>query len=332
MPHELYIENGRASMFYVGQEPWHGLGTKLDGPATSAEAIRAAKLAWEVVKKPLCAVEDGISLPLSRRFAVVRHDLWGKPECRVLGIVGENYTPLQNREAFEFLDPIVGKGEAIYHTAGALRQGERVWILAKLPSDIRVIGDDIAEKYLLLSNSHDGESSVQIKFTPIRVVCQNTLTMALRQGPTVRVAHQKDVRQRLREAEKLLGLIHRRFDEIGQIFQAMTRYPINSDQLGEYLKLVFPTPSDPDDEPAFRRVREDRLRAQYFFANGSGNQAKGVSGTLWAAYNGVTEYIDHHLTRQTPDRRLDSIWFGGGYMIKARAFRVAESKTQASVN
>jgi Domain of unknown function (DUF932) len=101
----------------------------------------------------------------------------------------------------------------VYHTAGALGNGERVWILAKLPDDIRVIGDDIANKYLLLSNRHDGYSAVQIKFTPIRVACQNTLTMALSQGPTLRVPHTKDVHQRLRIAANMLNTIKVRYND-----------------------------------------------------------------------------------------------------------------------
>ncbi len=180
MSHNLMIQNGEASMMYVGGVPWHGLGTALDKPATAEEAIQAARLDWQVKKLPLYA-SDGdnslLRLPVPDKYAVAREN-----SLDVLGVVGSSYTPVQNREAFAFFDPIVGKQAAIYHTAGALGKGERVWILAKLPDSIRVVGDDITDKFLLLTNSHDGTSSLQVKFTPVRVVCQNTLSLAINQG------------------------------------------------------------------------------------------------------------------------------------------------------
>jgi phage/plasmid-like protein (TIGR03299 family) len=338
--HDLNIENGKASMMYVGKEPWHGLGTKLDGPATAGQAIVAAKLDWEVEKQPLFAVgvnsrgTGSVALAIQDKFAVVRRDKWGDRNCPVLGIVGAEYTPLQNWEAFSFFDAIVDQEAAIYHTAGALGQGERVWILAKLPSDIRDVGDDIANKFLLLSNSHDGNSSVQIKFTPIRVVCQNTFTMALSQGPTIRVAHTRDLRERLKFAEKALGLIKGRFDEIENSFQAMAKVKMNQERMREYFNLVLPNSRAPEDEQGRNRAEQDRAAAEHYYRNGWGNRMKGVSETLWAAYNGVTEYIDHRQSKQTRDRRLNSIWFGDGYLVKARAFKVAEEKIKpwASLN
>lgn len=332
MPHEIEIRNGEASMFYVGEAPWHGLGTQLDGPATAAEAIKAARLDWNSVKKPIVIEEDGKRLRIPEKFAMVRDDLWGKPECPVFGIVGDQYMPLQNGEAFEFFDPIVGKGAAIYHTAGALANGARVWILAKLPDKIRVIGDDISEKFLLLSNSHDGNSSVQLKFTPIRVVCQNTLTMALSQGPTLHVAHMRDLHERLRQAERTLGLVNRRFDKIEAEFQQMVKVQMIKGRLKEYLDHVFPDPQNGENEKAQKRVQRDRGCAEYFFDNGTGNQMKGVGGTLWAAYNGVAEYIDHRAGATSGERRLNSAWFGKGYLTKARAFMVAEQKLQQWLN
>jgi len=322
MSANLLIQNGQASMFYINEVPWHGLGVKLNGPATAEEAITAAQLDWPVIKLPLTAGSK--HLPVPDKFAMVRKtgNIVAKTDP-VLGVVGKDYTPLQNRDAFKFFDPIVGQDAAVYHTAGALGQGERVWILAKLPGQIRVVGDDISEKYLLLSNSHDGKSSVQIKFTPVRVVCQNTLTMALSDGTVYRVIHHADVQSRLEQAHQMLGLINERFDDLEQTFQAMSRVKMDSNRLSEYLATVYPDSKEPE---KMELVRRERDWSQYFFDQGRGNRELGVAGTLWAAFNGVTEWQDHRKSRQNADQRLVSSWFGGAYQTKARAYSVAVDK------
>lgn len=175
MAHELATTNGRTAMMYAGEIPWHGLGTRLNEPATACEAIEAAGLNYQADLKDI-QTTDGIPIP--QRKAVIRSD-----SRDVLGVVGTSYVPVQNHQAFGFLDAVVADGSLRYHTAGALGKGERVWMLAKLPDEIRVKNsDDITEKYLLLSNSHDGSSSLRVHFTPIRVVCANTLAIAARNG------------------------------------------------------------------------------------------------------------------------------------------------------
>ena len=311
-------------MMFAGDVPWHGLGTALKSPATAAEAIRAAGLDWEVVKCPLFFEHGPKMQPVGNRFGVVRSDLLKQPgPPPVLGIVGTEYVPLQNREAFEWFDPIVGENKAIYHTAGALGDGERVWLLAKLPEEIRVVGDDIAHKYLLLSNSHDGSSSVQVKFTPIRVVCQNTLTMALNQGRGIRIHHTRSLKDRLVAARDALGIIQNRFTDITTDFQRMAKIQVNGDRLDSYLSKVFPMPANPEDEKARSRVQQALEKSTRLFTDGAGNSQAPVLGTLWAAYNGVAEYVDHTMYYRSDERRLDAIWFGSGYLTKARAFRVA---------
>jgi phage/plasmid-like protein (TIGR03299 family) len=328
MPDNISQQNGQAEVMVVGEPAWHRLGTVLDKPATAEEAIQAAHLDWEVIKQPLFAgAFERYSIP--SYYAVVRGDDWAKKKATVLGIVGESYTSVQNREAFSFFDPIVGDKAAVYHTAGALGNGERVWILVKLPDDIRVIGDDITNKYLLLSNSHDGNSAVQIKFTPIRVVCQNTLTMALSQGPTLRIPHTRDVRERLRIAANMLNAIKIRYSELEGVFKKMTSVSVRGEKLQEYLGQVFPDPRRKGDDARYERAleqaRTDRAGAEYLFEMGKGNQQSGVAGTFWAAYNGVAEYIDYRkYAKATGKRQVEAIWFGDGYSVKARAYTVAE--------
>ena len=326
MAHRLQVKDGEASMMYVGKEPWHGLGTKLDKPATAAKAIEAAKLDWTVKKVPLYAWDREFAYPMDAMFTVVPEHLWGAEDCPTFGVVGPNYRPLQNKEAFQFFDPIVGENEAIYHTAGALDDGRRVWILAKLPEDITVAGEDITKKYLLLSNSHDGTGSIQIKFTPIRVVCHNTLTMALDQGTkSIRVSHTQNMKERLEAARENLNLIKEGYSQIEADFKAMAKTELDDRRLTEYLCLVFPDPKK-SERREFERVEKDRLRARYLFEFGRGNNVKGVDGTLWAAYNGVAEMIDHGKNKRTPGQHLDFIWFGGGYGVKARSFEVAKQQ------
>ena len=326
MAHRIHIENGRASMMYVGPPPWHGHGQALDHPATAEEAISAASLDWEVEKQPLYAGGEGVAYRVDGKFAIVPKHKWGTEECPVFGIVGTDYTPLQNRDAFRFFDPIVGEGAAIYHTAGALGDGERIWILVKLPGSIKVTGQDISEKYLLLSNSHDGESSVQIKFTPIRVVCWNTLTMALSKGPTIRAAHTRDVHERLKHARLTLRLINDHYAKIEETFKRMAATQMTAARLKEYFTTVFPDPSDSNDKQGQRRAVQNRDRAVHLFENGRGNRLSGVRGTLWAAYNGVAEFVDYRSTRRTQEEQLESIWFGDGYLLKARAFEIAKGR------
>jgi phage/plasmid-like protein (TIGR03299 family) len=322
MAHELMIENTEASIMYVGQVPWHGLGKQLDNPATSAEAIKAANLDWQVVKKPLYAIE-GDTRVKTDKFAVVRQDKWGQKECKVLGIVGDAYTHVQNSDAFQFFDKIVGAGEAIYHTAGALGNGERIWILAKLPSDIEVKGD-MVNKFLLLANGHDGSLSVQIKFTPIRVVCQNTLTQALTTDATgLRIPHGRSVHARLSKAPEALGIIRKTFDDLQKMFDMMASKELDTDLLNKYHQEVFPLPKEiktKEDAAKDKMMRGMRDAATYFFENGAGNNQPKIKRTLWTAYNGITEFIDHHRQLNSRVDKLKYIWFGSGNAVKVKAY------------
>jgi phage/plasmid-like protein (TIGR03299 family) len=326
--HNLMILNGQASLCYLEETPWHGLGTRLHRPATAQEAIRAANLDWSVSKTPVFTTVHGQRLVVPDTFAIVRDDPLHSP---VLGVVSKDYTPLQNAEAFGFFDPIVGEHAAIYHTAGALGQGERIWLLAKLPGQMRVVGDDVADKYLLLANSHDGKGSIQIKFTSVRVVCQNTLTLAFGGGEFFRLVHTPDVKQRLKAAGQLLAQIRTRYTSMEEALQAMARVQVNSTRLTEYLTEVF-QPSNPTDDAALIRAERNRDWAGHFFEEGRGNRLPGVRGTLWAAFNGVTELLDHRKTRQSPHQRLTSLWFGDNYRLKARAFALAQKKVEAWMN
>ncbi|HAY33957.1 MAG TPA: hypothetical protein DCY06_07440 [Bacteroidetes bacterium] len=320
MAHNIEIINGEASMFYYGKTPWHGLGTDLKKPATSSEAIKAAKLDWVVEKRQLFLDNNQ---PVKNKFATVRTD---RPE-NVLGIVGSTYTPLQNTDAFKFFDSIVIDNQAMYHTAGSLLEGKVVWILAKLPGEIKITGEDITKKYLLLSNSHDGSSAVQIKFTPIRVVCNNTLTMAFGDQQFLSVYHQRDIKARLNDVPKLLNIINSRYTEIDATLKELVKIQMTDITLEKYLLDVFPDPKRKKEEKLYEyelsRAKTNREWSKFFFENGVGNKLPGVSGSLWATLNGITELIDHKVTKQSQDRKLNTIWFGDGAAVKAKAYKLA---------
>ena len=163
-------------MMYTGEAPWHRLGTKVEGAATAEEAIVAAGLDWNVVSKSVYTrnIAGGFE-EVPNKIAVVREDTG-----LVLGVFGDGYQIAQNRGCFGMMNQVTMTDEAVYHTAGSIHGGKRIWMLVKLAEDIKVIPGDTIQPYILLTNSHDGSSALRIVLTPIRVVCANTLTVALR--------------------------------------------------------------------------------------------------------------------------------------------------------
>ena len=315
------------SMFYSGEVPWHGLGTQLENPATAEEAINAAGLDWEV-KCGHIIVSNFNEKKVSKEIVIPEHFCTVRMDKKIpLGIVGRLYTPIQNREAFSFFDSVVGEKQATYHVAGALGKGETVWILAKLPSDIRIVGtDDIINKYLLLTNRHDGTMSLRMFFTPIRVVCQNTLSAALsvrKTGEGVTLRHFPDIHKKVDQARQTLGLAIQYYNELSEAFNALARIEINQEWLDEYLEGVMPTPKNKEASTRLLNIRSG-MKGRFESAS---NSLPGIRGTAWAAYNAVTEYVDHE--RRVPKldrdktRRLESIWIGSGAQIKERALGIA---------
>jgi phage/plasmid-like protein (TIGR03299 family) len=323
MPHNV------DTMAYYGDPPWHGLGVQVPARASADEMILAAGLSWQVEKKPIPNVGAGADKKPRRHHLVRMPQNNSEPEVP-LGVVSSRYRPLQNFEAFRFFDPIIGNDKAVFETAGSLGNGERVWVLAKVPGEIRVVEDDCCSRYLLLSNSHDGQGAVIVKFTPIRVVCQNTLLLALESGEkSYRVRHSTNMLYRLQDVEDLLAVMWETFKAAEDLFQSLARVQVNTARLNAYLKAVYPSP----DEQRNGTKRPERWnRIAELFENGDAPKLS-PSHTLWGAYNAVTRYEDYRQANEAgPDRRLNRVWFGRGADLKLHALRVAEVLRQQWVN
>jgi len=307
-------------MMYTGVAPWWlnldpDRATKVEGEAaTAAQALSLGGLDYTVEKRKLKTV-DGLDVP--NHFAVVRTD-----RDIALGVVKSRYTCVQNYDCFGFFDAIVGENEAIYHTVGALGQGERIWIMAKLPEDIVVKDRDVANMYLLLASSHDGSKPIYAKFTPIRVVCQNTLTAALAGKKEIVIRHTKNADQKLKEAHKVMGIVKKQIEASKVNFNKMADKVVTNDALEEFMKKVFP--ENPDAKKGTRRQNMINDVTK-LYRTGKGN----VGHSVWDLYNGVTEYVDHHRNVQSKTNRWENGLFGSGSDVKERAMNTALAMIEA---
>jgi phage/plasmid-like protein (TIGR03299 family) len=331
MAHEIEFVNGKAQMMYVGETPWHGLGTKLDTPpATVAEALQLAGLDWTVRLEQL-QTASGVVVDA---FATVRDS-----DNKVLGTVGAGYRPMQNADAMKFFDPFLATGAAQIDTAGSLRGGARVWMLAKLNRDDSVIvpkADDRVMKYLLLAQGHDGHLSIHVGLTPIRVVCHNTLSAAIpearnkrhtqRRGSGMfRIRHTSGAAETLTAVQEVVERADREFEKAAEFFKSLAGKQVRSAaKLRAYVDAVFP-PAQKDDAEA-KDKPEDRMlfsEIEALFQKGRGNDLPGVKGTAWAAYNAVTEYLTWERGR-TADARMNNLWLTGGNGAPLRAITAAK--------
>lgn len=317
---------------WSGDTPWHGLGQSADGLMTITEALEMAHLDWEVQKRPLYTLADDGYTPLRvpDTFGVFRPDTDGAlvPLTRKGKSVGRVWTPLQNVDAFSFLDDLVQDQEAKIEVAGALGNGEKVWILARMPESITIEGKDEVHQYLLISNTHDGTGSVKILETPIRVVCQNTLTMALRgsnQGVGHNIRHTGKMMDRVDQARKAMGLANKNFYEWGEM--AAELYNTEMSEKDMNLFFIDTLGIKRDEEGKIHTRGMNILNQAHELLSSPTNNVGVMDGSVWQAYNVVTELVDHKLTTlkdgKKSVKRQESALFGEHSRKKQKAWKEA---------
>lgn len=306
------------TMMYHGKLPWHGLGTKLsDDHLYDIDAgLVAAGLDWRAEKIGLVTADTATEVPA---YGVRR-----VTDGKVIGVVGPRYHILQNQEAFNWFKPFLAAREASLHTAGSLNEGARVWVLAKLNKDpIEVAAGDTVEKYILLSHSHDGTLSVRVGFTPVRVVCVNTLAMAHSNvaSKLIRVRHSRSVVQNLDNIRDVMNLANQEFEATAAQYRHLATRQINQNDLVKYVKKVLEIPEDEELSSRNKNIIESVLeKCEY----GMGNNNPVVSGTWWTAYNGITEYLSYE-RGHNGNTRLNSLWFGSNATTNKNALDLAVS-------
>ena len=310
MPHELEIlENGQASMAYNIETglPWHGLGTGVSGVMTAEEAITLAHLDWEVEKE--LAERKGVPIP--GNYWMIR-----KSDDKVLGRVGKDYKPIQNREAFEFFDTLVDSGEAKYDTAGSLSGGKRIWLTAQVGDDIQVAGQDSHRLYLALLSSHDGSRSLSAITTMVRIVCANTETMAIHGAKTSwTMTHRTTLAGKVSEARDALKLSFKYRDAFDAEVQRMMDIQVSKDQFIEIMKDVLPDQK--------RQTEKNVTALTNIFENSPTINDAGLSGTGYGAFNAMTEWLTHGREVRSQEARMtNSIWGFGAKMRRKTHERV----------
>ena len=247
------------SMFYTGREtPWHGLGTMVEEAPDSREALLMAGLDWEVVQKNVYT-QDGFLISGYRANVRLQDD-------KILGVVTERYKVVQNREAFAFTDQLLESGVR-YETAGSLQGGRKTWLLARLPEKYIINGDQIMP-YLVFSNTHDGSGSIKIAMTPIRVVCNNTLNLALRSADRIWSAnHTGNMEVKMEDARETLFRAEDYMTGLGDAFATLSQKKLTDAAVNEYISMLLPVADDASEttERNVRKLRDDMLK-RYMYA------------------------------------------------------------------
>lgn len=276
---------GRDTMFSVREVPWHRLGTVVETAPTAKEAIRLAGLDWRVSKEPLICCEKVVK----DRFGLVR-DV--DSEC--LGICGEWYNIVQNCEAFDFLENLVGE-ELRYETAGSIFNGKKVFITTKFKEQWRIADDDV-ELYLLISNGHTGQDALKVAVTPVRVVCNNTLQAGFGQARRLwSMVHSDNISSKMQEAQRTLRLTENYMKSFVEIGNKSSEIPVSTGRFEELMDILFPKPSDECKTKRGWTIRENKMNALWSCYNAE--DIRQYHGTAWGIMNAVADYESHYRTK-----------------------------------
>jgi len=336
MAHNLNFNSftGKHSFFSVQQPAWHGLGQIIKEYPTSEQAMVHAGLDFDVIKRPLHTSIDAMQfidgelkeVPMNilvpEMFATVRTDT-----NQALGVVGKDYAVVQNRDAFSFFDSIVGGDGILYETAGALGNGERIFITAKLSGYIRVGDDDLIDKYLFLTTSHDGTGSITAAFTPVRIVCNNTLNAAMKNmSNCIKIRHTQGAKDRLEQAHRVMGISNKLADDMQEVFNAAANFRVNDAQMKKLIGMAMApdkkqsdmvkTGKDSELSTVTRNTWNDVMR---YHRNNSTQAMVTTEGTLFGMYNAVTGYFQNTKKYKDQESKVKSIFYSGTAQGRAQA-------------
>ena len=304
------------TMAYAGEVPWHGLGKKVLPDLTPDQMLVEAGLDWEVEAHDLTYHRNGVE-HTSNSQALIR-----STDGKYLSTISNDWKPVQNAAAFEFFNDFVMAGDMEMHTAGSLKDGKMVWALAKVRDTFEVMEGDTVESYLLFSNPHEYGRCIDIRFTPIRVVCNNTLTLAVNTAvdKVVRVNHRATFdADRVKD---MMGIAHKKMESYKDMAQFLSSKRYNKTNIVEYFQEVFPSLSKKDDTMS-------RPAKQAYETLETQPGAEYGEGTWWQAFNAATFYVDH-LAGRSADTRLTSAWYGSNREKKITALNKAVEMAEAA--
>lgn len=306
------------TMAYAGEVPWHGLGVRVPADLHPTQMLQKAGLDWTVRKVPAYADVAG------QRVAVGRSALVRDSDDSILDVVSDDWNVLQNAEAFEFFHDFVANGDMEMHTAGSLRDGQLVWALAKVNDGFELFKGDQVDSYLLFSNPHKYGWSIDVRFTPIRVVCNNTLTLSLNTSSKnfVKVSHRRQFDGDM--VKETLGIAKEKLATYREMAQFLGGKRYTAPKLVEYFKKVFPVTGGPEKKKEMSISASKALDVVHTQPG-----AQFAEGSWWQAVNTVTYMVDHVLGRNQ-DNRLTSAWFGNGKKVKTDALDLALQFAEAA--
>ena len=312
------------TMAYAGQGPWHGLGVPVSNDLTPIQMMDKAGLNWNVREVESFIEFDG------KKMSTGLKSLVRETDGKILSNVGENWKPCQNSDAFEFFSEYVMAGDMEMHTAGSLKGGQMVWALAKVKDSFELFKGDQVDSYLLFSNPHQYGKSIDVRFTPIRVVCNNTLTLSLDQTveKSVKVGHKSEFDPS--SVKEALGIATEKMNTYKECAQFLGSKRYSQDDVISFFNDVFPRTAD-------KRVQGkvlgldtlSRNAALCYDALESQPGSQYAEGSWWQAFNAVT-YVTDHVQGRNPDNRLYSNWFGTNEIRKRSAINKAVEYAEAA--
>lgn len=324
MAHEVEMIDGVAQMAYAGEKPWHGLGVEVSNDLTPEQMMGKAGLNWDVQKAPLTYTNSaGKMIKVPGKQALIRSS-----DEKLLDVVGDDWNPVQNSEAFQFFSEYVLAGDMEMHTAGSLKGGKNVFALAKVKESFTILGEDQVDSYLLFSNPHQYGKAIDVRFTPIRVVCNNTLTMSLNMASKnqVKLNHRS-----VFDAETVkttLGIAHEKFAKYKEMAEFLSTKKFSVENLIAYYNDVFPfTHKSSEQITKVEDLSKNAKEAMAVLETQPGAQFG--EGTWWQALNSVTYLTDHKMGRSA-DTRMESAWFGVNQARKMKAVNRAVAYATAA--